>query len=472
MSELGCGYILDMATNIHIKGSNFFLHLARGSFVILLILLPFRLRIVAQARPLLGVYGDYTDFLFYAMDAAQALCLLCWLVFLFLNKRTISFGHISITFPLLGLFAAAMFSLTSSLDVSLSAYHLFRLAGLFVLYLFILNEIKSQLWFVVPLGIMIFLQSVFAIGQSLAQRNLGGWWLGEYTLDPNAPFMSILEVDGVRFLRAYGLSDHPNILGGCLAFGMLALLSLIVARGSEKRLRIFATISFVLAIAALLLTYSRSAWVSLAIGTLFLLGVTLLQRNLYGFWRAIFLILTCALVLIPFIQNNQNYIAARFDVNDSFTTNRVERGAVVERIYLYDQAHRIFAQNSLTGIGLGASVIAMQAYYPVFRMSYQPPHVSILAAAMETGMFGAVFFVSAIILPFYFVFRNRQYLDDTNIILGLALILAVTVLGLFDHYPWMLVPGRLMHWLAWGAFAAAVARYETPSRQQQRADQR
>jgi O-antigen ligase len=171
--------------------------------------------------------------------------------------------------------------------------------------------------------------------------------------------------------------------------------------------------------------------------------------------------------MIPFILNTREYVVARFDVEDSFTTNRVERGAVVERLYLYDQAHRIFAQNSLTGIGLGASVIAMQAYYPVFRMSYQPPHVSILAAALETGMFGAVFFVAANVLPFYFVFRNRGYLRNANIILALALILAVTVLGLFDHYPWILVPGRLLHWLAWGAFAAAVARHETPSRQQQ-----
>jgi Ca2+/Na+ antiporter len=99
-------------------------------------------------------------------------------------------------------------------------------------------------------------------------------------------------------------------------------------------------------------------------------------------------------------------------------------------------------------------------------MSYQPPHVSVLAAAMETGMGGAVFFVSAIVLPFYFVFRNRQYLQDANVVLALALILAVTVLGLFDHYPWMLVPGRLMHWLAWGAFAAAVTWHKAPSRQQ------
>jgi O-antigen ligase len=453
-----------MLTNIHKRVSNLFLRLARGSFAILLILLPFRLRIVAQARPVLGVYGDYTDFLFYAMDAAQVLVLLFWLCSLFLDKRKILFGHISIALPLFCLLTAALFSWISSLDAALSFYHLLRLVALFALYLFIVNEIQTPLWFSLPLGVQVFLQSVIAIGQSLAQRDLGVWWLGEYSLDPTAPFMSILEVDGVRFLRAYGLSDHPNILGGCLAFGMLALLCVIVARCSEKWLRIFATIALIPASAALLLTYSRSAWVALMAGSLLLFSVAIFQRNPQGFWRGAFLTLVCALVLIPFIQNNRDYIAARFDVDNSFSNNRVERGAVVERLYLYDQAHKIFARNSLTGIGLGASVIAMQEYYPVFRMSYQPPHVSILAAAMEMGIPGAVFYVAAMILPFYCVFRNRRYLQDDGIVMALVLILAVMVIGLFDHYPWMLVPGRLMHWLAWGAFAAAVERFEAKNR--------
>lgn len=445
---------------LHKNSSNALLWLARASFTLLILLLPFRLRMVAQARPLSGVYGDYTDFLFYAMDVAHGLVLFFWLCSLFLDKRAISFGHISITLPLLGLLTAALISWFSSLDASLTAYHLFRLTALFALYLFILNEIRSVIWFMLPLGAQILLQSVIAIGQSLAQRDLGIWRLGEYSLNPNAPFMSILEVNGVRFLRAYGLSDHPNILGGCLAFGILALLCVIVARDSEKWLRIFATSSIVPAGAALLLTYSRSAWAALAAGSFFLFSVAILQRNPQGFWRGMFLVLTCALVLVPFIQNNRDYIAARFDVNDSFANNRVERGAVVERLYLYDQAHQIFSKNSLTGIGLGASVIAMQAYYPVFRMSYQPPHVSVLAAAMETGIPGAVFYVAAMVLPFYFALRNRRSLHDENIVMALVLIIAVAVLGLFDHYLWMLVPGRMLQWLGWGAFAAAVARFE------------
>ena len=46
-------------------------------------------------------------------------------------------------------------------------------------------------------------------------------------LDPTQSGVSIVAASGgSRLLRAYGLTDHPNILGGCLAFGLLLLLAL------------------------------------------------------------------------------------------------------------------------------------------------------------------------------------------------------------------------------------------------------
>ena len=36
-----------------------------------------------------------------------------------------------------------------------------------------------------------------------------------------------------------------------------------------------------------------------------------------------------------------------------------------------------------------------------------------------------------------------------------GLLLALTLVGLFDYYTWLLVPGRLWQWLAWGLWAVA-----------------
>ena len=33
-------------------------------------------------------------------------------------------------------------------------------------------------------------------------------------------------------------------------------------------------------------------------------------------------------------------------------------------------------------------------------------------------------------------------------------LLAVTLIGLFDYYTWLLAPGRLWQWLAWGLWGS------------------
>ncbi|HMZ06580.1 MAG TPA: O-antigen ligase family protein [Anaerolineales bacterium] len=438
---------------------------ARISFALMLILIPFRLRTVAIAHPRLGIFGDYTDFLFYAMDVGLLALVIFWILSLMLKPRRLFLGPIAVGFPLAGLLASAMISLITSIDPLLTFYLLTRYGLLLVLYLFIINELFSAVWFAVPAAIGVLLQSVIAVAQSLTQQDVKLQWLGEYSLDPTAPFISILEVNGTRFLRAYGLSDHPNILGGFLAFGMVILLSVVVARVGKSWVKMMAAFVFVCGSAGLFTTYSRSAWAALVAGCLLIfVGVTY-QRNWRGLLSAFVLIVICAMAVSPLILITREYTAARFDVNDSFSNNRVERGSVVERLYLFVQAYRILEQNPWTGVGLGASVIAMQDHYPVFKMSYQPPHVSILAAAMELGYSGAMFYAALMALPFYMAFRGCRYWQDIKVITALALILSMIIIGLFDHYLWTLVPGRIMQWLAWGIFGAAVTRLETPNHQ-------
>ena len=49
-------------------------------------------------------------------------------------------------------------------------------------------------------------------------------------------------------------------------------------------------------------------------------------------------------------------------------------------------------------------------------------------------------------------------MNTMSILLGatFALLLAVSVVNLFDYYTWMYAPGRLWQWLAWGLFSAAL----------------
>ena len=76
----------------------------------------------------------------------------------------------------------------------------------------------------IPVALMVALQAIVAIGQVAVQGPVGLGWLGEIALDPAAPGIGIVESEaGVRLLRGYGLSDHPNILGGLLAAGVIVI---------------------------------------------------------------------------------------------------------------------------------------------------------------------------------------------------------------------------------------------------------
>ena len=58
-------------------------------------------------------------------------------------------------------------------------------------------------------------------------------WLGELVLDPRQNGVSVVATSGTeRLLRAYGLTDHPNILGGLLVFGLL-----LSSRSAAGRIR-------------------------------------------------------------------------------------------------------------------------------------------------------------------------------------------------------------------------------------------
>ena len=83
--------------------------------------------------------------------------------------------------------------------------------------------------------------------------------------------MSIVATDdGERWIRAYGLTAHPNILGGVLAFGLLVIAS---AQGHGRWTRLIRMATFGLGVAALFLTFSRAAWIAFAVG----LGVAIVM---------------------------------------------------------------------------------------------------------------------------------------------------------------------------------------------------
>ena len=238
-----------------------------GTFGTLIVLSPFRARFELLSRPDTPVYGDYTDFLLFWSDVAFLALLLLWGLSLVVSGRKPHFGPPALRWPVLGLLGVTWLSAVASIDPGLSAYNALRLTAAAALGLYVLNEIDSITKLALPLVAMIVLQAVVGIGQAIDQASVGLHELGELHLEVNAGGTSVIGSDeGPRQLRGYGLTDHPNILGGLLAIGLVLMAAAAVP---AEVLRAPLAVVFALGTAALLLTFSRTGALAFGVALLF-----------------------------------------------------------------------------------------------------------------------------------------------------------------------------------------------------------
>ncbi len=433
-----------------------FERLAAIAFFVTIVLIPVRLRIDLSSRPSIPVYSDYTDLLLFAPEIAMLSTLVFWLLSLLLAPRPIRLGPAYLWLPLAGLSLAGLASVAGSVDRTLSLYHALRLGVLFLFFLYVLNEVTAASLVVAAIAFQGILQAIVAIAQFVAQSSIGLQALGEYLLNPSWNGISIVSTGSARILRAYGLSDHPNILGGCLAFGMILLLAAYLSAGWERRLILL--IPFLPMSLALLLTFSRAAWLAFVVGAVFLVGIEIAFRRWASVQGILWLILASAITLAPFVWNEASLLGIRLGAHGSLSAIPSEEQSVGERVLLMRAANHIFAAHPLTGIGLGASPIALKNEYPKLNTDYQPPHLALLEAAEETGLVGGLCYFLLVVLPWVFLVRHREMLAQPLVAGAAALLLVITVVGFFDYYTWLLIPGRLWQWLSWGFLAAAVQR--------------
>lgn len=423
------------------------------SFFITIILTPFRLRFEILSRSLSPVYGDFTNFLVFGSDIFLIATLVFWALRLLVNPRRIESGPSFLSIPILGILVMSAFSIPSSVDAGLSLYHLLRLFTLTGFYLYVLNEVKSLNRAILPVVLMILIQSIVAVAQYLGQHSLGLTSLGELVLDPAWSGVSVVLADGIRSLRAYGLSDHPNILAGCLAFGLLFITGWYVK--SRPKWHAVVGAIFALGAVALFLTYSRAAWLALLVGMgLFAEGLRRSgEKELMTRWLALMAMGT--IFVLPFVWQNANYLGVRLNVGDAFTQITLEQRSLSERRELNAAANEIFVAEAITGVGLGAFPTALLIEKPNVEYDYQPPHFALLEAAAEIGIFGAAFYFVAMVAPWLAVWLNRERIELTPSFLGISAVLAaITIVGFFDYYTWLLAPGRIWQWLVWGKWAA------------------
>jgi hypothetical protein len=432
---------------------------SRASFYGLILTMPLRARVAIEDRSQGAIYGDYVDFLLFASDVFLLATLALWALGLTLDRRPLWLGPLLLRAGVIGLLAAAWLSTPLSVDVSLSAYNALRLTIVASLALYVANEVESVQRLLPALALMVLLQGAVAVVQVLDQGSIGIGVLGEHELDPNELGTSIVWTqDAPLLLRGYGLTDHPNILGGLLAAALIPLLTLRSRHGFWS---LVSTAAVIVGLEALLLSFSRSGWLAFAVAAVLVAGL-FAYRRLWDDLRGLGTVaLLAGLVLLPLVVTYSDYLGTR--TNPEVTeesTGRLqspEARALSEREALAKNTNRLFVERPLQGVGIGALPVAMQREFPDFGFNFQPAHFALLTASAETGLLGGFCFGLLLVGPWALLWWRRDRLTPELITISGAL-LVVVVVGLFDYYTWSLAPGRLIFWTVLALWAVAYRR--------------
>jgi O-antigen ligase len=297
--------------------------------------------------------------------------------------------------------------------------------------------------------------------QTANQGAVGLGILGEFPMSPNSVGASVVVAGDLRWLRPYSLLPHPNILGGFFVVGLLALIGWMTA--PQKFFRWLGTGIFLLGLWALLLTFSRGAWLGFA-AALFAL-YPIIRRHLKGVWRHVFI--SGALIVIVGIAFAIVYrplLSARAGEG----AEGVELRSVSDRAVYTHFSMRAVSENFQLGVGSGN--FPWRASYYLSRTNFDlrgdNVHHVMLSAFAELGVVGFVLLTGALIFGVEAALNSiRRAPDARERACFLAAFLAFVIIGLLDHYPWTMLQMQLA-W--WGMLAAALgvgAKTATPTQE-------
>jgi O-antigen ligase len=332
-------------------------------------------------------------------------------------------------------------------------------------YLMLLNTPIHRSQIAWSLGAAMVVQAAFSVPQFLLGHTAGLHQLGEIPNDSRWPGASVVALGERRWLRAYGLTPHPNVLGGLAMTSLLVMAGFYLRQAGLRRLVLLGLMA--VSLGTLLLTFSRSAWVGTLAGFMVLLALLLWghRAGAAPVRRSSLLLLAAALlaVVLTFASLVWPLLVPRLGL----ASEGVEIRSVEERLLLGEAALGLIRLRPWLGVGLGGFSAALYRLTPEAVSYYEeftPVHNIMVLATAELGILGGLLWLFLIVSPWLALWLRRRQVVMTPWWAGLcAGLVALTVAGFFDHYPWSLQQGRLVLWLVWGLWAREWTRSLSPA---------
>ena len=471
---------------------------------------------------LAGSFNEYTGIYIYLSDLFLFATLVAWTISILYNKSiNLSINRIKnvpcrtlliLIIPL----AVVLWSFVSikwANNQQIALYRSFKLFEFYLLFLFLTlkshyslgNILKNIFEIIIFLGVI---NALIGIFQFIFQHSVGLFWLKESLISSDLPGVAKIVLDGTKYIRAYGLLPHPNILGGFL------LLSIVVTWVYRKLFYLTPTISlpkggskgeiinvsretFIWVILGIqivgeILTFSKSAILGFILTLIYIFQDSIIPRGTFkrSLKRRVQFEKTSQ---IGNMGKKQSILKkAPFLLVIIFLAiylTRPDFGSIFinslkERLFYLDIAKSIISNNFLTGIGAGQFIIEIPNYseQTILNWQFQPVHNVFLLILAELGLVGLSIFIWFV----WKVFNVEQSLKKAktecsawnearcevyskrpskNVPHGTvefrinlvrvfkAILIGFFVISLFDHYLWDIQQGQIMLWMVFGLLA-------------------
>ena len=325
----------------------------------------------------------------------------------------------------------------------------------------------SRLWFVIPfyfLGIIIFkkysniklfswlyvIPLLFVIGYTIYNHSLRGF-----------------DEESGHWVMTPFYNDH-TAYGAILALFIPVFLGFSINSQYKRTYKLFSLIIFIILIIAIILSYSRAAWISLAVALVVYIIILLKIKFRWIFLTTVIIIgsfFTFQNEILDTLERNKQDSSADFVEHIQSISNINTNASNLERINRWQSAIRMFKERPVFGWGPGT----YQFFYAPYQLSKEKTIISTNAGDMgnahseyigplsEMGILGMLSIIAIIVLVIITALKTYKNAENREV----KFLSLITLLGLITYF----VHGFLNNFLdtdkasvpVWGFIAIIVA---------------
>lgn len=320
--------------------------------------------------------------LFKAIPNILLLLLLTLIYFKKIHKRfTVPGKNISIIILIILIWNfLAVFS-SSNINHSMARYFYYNLTGIAVTVIsyFVLNNLRTIYKFLSVLVIVYIVVSLVGIVDNFMSESI--LYRTVFSED-NYLYQKFIEagayIQGTgRSLATFG---HPNPLGFCLIPPVILVISFLTSELNTTR-KIFFTISAIILLTGILLTFSRGSWIALSVGLIYFFTRFKGSKDFRSLRYLGFVFLVLIVVGFSFRQT----ISDRLAVNNSNLQQ-------TNRVYSYLTVQKIIESSPIFGLGTANFRIKRFDYDETTTGTIDSPDNMYLMTLAENGFIGLILF--------------------------------------------------------------------------------